>query len=149
MRVLEASRTHLVVGAAATVLVAGGVISAIPAAAAPEGTLCPVTQMEKVWGGTEQDAWTLEQCGDLAARYDHLFHPGEMLTRALDGSYVENVVIVQLRLRDLKYRPMVVDGSFGPQTEAAVTRYQRDRRLVVDGKVGEQAWRALFGLGPA
>lgn len=149
MRVTRVSRAHLVIGTAATALLAGGVINAIPAAAVPESNLCPVAQMEKVWAGGEQDPWTFDHCGDLAARYDHLFYPGEMLTRDLADSFLEQVVIVQMRLRDLNYRPMVIDGRYGPQTAEAVTRYQRNHRLVVDGKVGEQTWRKLFGLGRA
>lgn len=149
MHVLQASRAHLVLGVAASAVVAFGVVNAIPAAAAPESSLCPVSQMEKVWHGGAQDPWTFDHCGDLAARYDHLFYPGEMLTRAMATEYVENVVVLQLRLRDLHYAPVAVDGRFGPQTEEAVHRYQRDHGLVVDGRVGQRTWRALFGLGPA
>lgn len=37
------------------------------------------------------------------------------------------------------------DGSFGPQTLAAVEAFQRARGLGVDGKVGQQTWGALTG----
>jgi len=37
----------------------------------------------------------------------------------------------------------VVDGSFGPKTEAKVRAFQRDRGFVADGIVGPKTWAAL------
>lgn len=130
-------------------LFAAGVLAAGLAAPASAADLCPASQMTKVWYGGAQDSWSFDHCGDLADRYDHLFYPGRMLTRASAGQYDESVVVAQLRLRDLNYRPLAVDGDYGPQTAAAVARYQRNHGLIVDGKVGPQTWRELFGLGPA
>lgn len=36
-----------------------------------------------------------------------------------------------------------VDGTFGPETEAAVKRYQSSHGLEVDGVVGPETWKAL------
>jgi len=137
-----------------TTLLATGVLAAVlatPAAAADTAadTVCPVSQMTKVWYGGAQDSWSFDACGDLTDRYDHLFYPGRMFNRSLQGRYDETVVVLQLRLRDLDYRPLAVDGDYGPQTAGAVARYQRNNGLVVDGTVGPRTWRELFGLGPA
>ena len=47
--------------------------------------------------------------------------------------------------RTLSYQQ--IDGDFGPQTQAAVEEFQRDRGLVVDGIVGPVTWTALGGDG--
>jgi Putative peptidoglycan-binding domain-containing protein len=50
---------------------------------------------------------------------------------------------------------LVVDGFFGPRTDAAVRSYQRTHGLVVDGIVGARTWSALIvtvqrgSVGPA
>lgn len=41
---------------------------------------------------------------------------------------------------------VVVDGNFGPKTEAAVRAFQRDHGLVPDGIVGPKTWAALDGV---
>ena len=68
--------------------------------------------------------------------------PGIALKRGASG---EHVCRVQARLRQLGHSIPRVDGCpFGPQTEAAVTEFQRQRGLEVDGKVGRDTWMALF-----
>lgn len=140
--------------ATAALLAAGtlAAATATPAAAAGRSEAtgnCPVAQLSKVWHGGEQDSWSVERCGDIQDWYGHLFYPGYMLTPGHHRYYNENVVVLQLRLRDLGYAPLGVDGVYGPQTAGTVTRYQSNHGLIVDGAVGEQTWTELFGLGAA
>jgi len=58
------------------------------------------------------------------------------------GSRGGDVKILQGGLNGIGY-PLVADGIFGPQTDAAVRRFQSDRGLRVDGVVGPQTWKAL------
>lgn len=55
---------------------------------------------------------------------------------------------LQRRLRALGHRPGPVDGVYGPRTEAAVERLQRDSGLSVDGIVGPQTRRLLNAEAP-
>jgi hypothetical protein len=71
------------------------------------------------------------------------------------GSYVvhkgdkgKGVLEIQEYLLKLKYDigPKGKDGFFGPDTEAAVKKFQQDNNLVVDGKVGKKTWKMLEDL---
>lgn len=39
---------------------------------------------------------------------------------------------------------LVIDGAFGPKTEAAVRHFQHGKGLAVDGEVGAQTWAAAI-----
>ena len=131
------------IAAALGLVAAAALTCATPAGSAAQ---CPAAEIKKVWyGGTS----SVKACENMPDVLDHLFYPGHMLTKALSGTYRENVVFVQLRLRDLNYRPLAADGYYGNQTAGAVKRYQHNHSLIEDGKVGKQTWKALFGLGPA
>ena len=55
---------------------------------------------------------------------------------------------LQRSLRARGQRPGPVDGVYGPRTEAAVERLQRDRGLAVDGVVGPRTRRVLNAKTP-
>ena len=65
----------------------------------------------------------------------------------------QDVHQVQARLLSLGYRQTgEADGKYGVLTDKAVRAFQVDRGLLVDGIVGPDTWKALFGQeaeGPA
>ena len=38
------------------------------------------------------------------------------------------------------------DGSFGPSTHNAVTKFQGDKKISIDGSVGPQTWKKILGI---
>src|SRR6266700_7802097 len=65
------------------------------------------------------------------------------------GSTGPEVEHIQERLEGLKLYTGPLDGKFGGGTEGAVIAFQRSANLTVDGKVGDETWKALFGGGEA
>ncbi len=59
------------------------------------------------------------------------------------GSRGNDVKIVQEKLKGMGYYKMAVDGIFGPGTDSAVRKFQRAKKLQVDGIVGSQTKKAL------
>ena len=53
--------------------------------------------------------------------------------------------MVQTQLNAVGF-PVVVDGSYGPQTAGAVSDFQAVYGLIVDGIVGPETYTALFQL---
>ena len=139
-------RRRAVATTAAAVVLALGFGGVALACGGEEAPSCPAAEIQRVWnGGTSGNPY----CENLTDWFDHLFYQGVPLSTDFRHDYMETVTVVQLRLRDLNYRPLAVDGLYGPQTKGAVMRYQTNHGLVVDGVVGPQTWRSLFGLGPA
>jgi hypothetical protein len=60
-----------------------------------------------------------------------------VLKRGASGDYVKE-------LQGLLPTALVVDGQFGPSTEAAVIDFQRTNKLVLDGVVGPITWELLL-----
>lgn len=60
------------------------------------------------------------------------------------GSQNSSVRKLQEKLIELGYDLGAVDGIFGPRTEGAVLKYQKDNGLSVDGVVGDETWSSLF-----
>ena len=67
--------------------------------------------------------------------------PDEMIK---SGSFGDNVVLLQMRLRDLGYYDYKITGYFGAYTEAAVKAFQSQNSLTSDGSVGPQTTDVLY-----
>lgn len=62
------------------------------------------------------------------------------------GSKGAEVKKLQQRLEEKGFRPGVIDGKFGPGTDAAVRAFQASEDLLVDGVVGRRTLEALGGV---
>ncbi|MCX2432336.1 GH25 family lysozyme [Pedobacter sp. GR22-10] len=63
------------------------------------------------------------------------------------GSAGSEVFMLQRALSFLNYS-LVIDGNFGPGTQAAVRQFQTDHQLVADGIAGPATWAVLDNLVP-
>jgi N-acetylmuramoyl-L-alanine amidase len=71
-----------------------------------------------------------------------------MMQALSQGARGEAVRDIQARLAALGYRIDPVEhGVFGPTTEQGVREFQQRRRLMVDGKVGDDTWNELVEAG--
>ena len=60
------------------------------------------------------------------------------------GSYdTETVRNIQDGLQRLGYAPGPADGVFGPQTEAAIRKYEQDNNLPIDGQPSASLWSQM------
>ncbi|NUS88999.1 MAG: protein kinase [Streptomyces sp.] len=71
------------------------------------------------------------------------YYSGTALTmQGSNGAPVRQVQCI-LDARGYDIGPHGIDGQFGPDTKAAVVRFQKRHHLNPDGKVGEDTWPAL------
>ncbi|MFF9622243.1 peptidoglycan-binding protein [Streptomyces griseosporeus] len=79
-------------------------------------------------------------------RADGHWYTGNSRTRdavLVNGLAGPEVAEAQCLLRRAGFSPGVIDGIFGPKTEAAVRQLQARAGLVVDGIIGPHTWEAL------
>jgi outer membrane biosynthesis protein TonB len=62
------------------------------------------------------------------------------------GSRGQVVRDIQTVLKQAKLYTGTVDGVYGPQTQAAVIRFQQARKLAADGVIGPRTWTAMINL---
>lgn len=70
------------------------------------------------------------------------------LTVLKKGSKGSQVKALQSLLKGYGYNigKSGVDGSFGSDTETAVKKFQKDKKLTADGAVGSKTWSKLLGI---
>ncbi len=59
------------------------------------------------------------------------------------GSKGAAVKELQTLLKQAGYYKSTLDGDFGPATDAALRKFQKDKKLAVDGVAGPKSWAAL------
>lgn len=59
----------------------------------------------------------------------------------------EGVANIQQRLAELGYYQGEISGYYGPETQSAISRFQQDMGLTVDGIIGPNTAQALFDRG--
>jgi hypothetical protein len=69
--------------------------------------------------------------------------PTELYELTSPYMHGERIRQIQVALQSRGYYLDKLDGIYGPLTETAVRKFQRDRGLVVDGKVGTKTLKAL------
>jgi len=65
---------------------------------------------------------------------------------AYDEGTVRNI---QAGLQRLGYDPGSADGRYGPQTEAAIRRFQQDNGLPIDGQPTAAVWQQIQQRAPS
>jgi peptidoglycan hydrolase-like protein with peptidoglycan-binding domain len=58
----------------------------------------------------------------------------------------QRVLAVQRALSDFGYGPLKLTGTFGPETKAAIEKFERDRKLPVSGQISQRLLRELAAL---
>lgn len=103
----------------------------------PPASAPPVIPTESpAYSGPPRDCYTLESAASPFS--------GNWLTLQSRGQFTDQTLKLQDRLNWLGFGCIPEDGDYGRVTREAVMRFQRALGLVVDGKVGPQAWEAVF-----
>lgn len=100
-------------------------------------------------GGSRNGKWTQHGLMTKWVKYLEISEPKPVYDYSKypvlkKGSKGEYVYTLQRLLVSKGYDPKGVDGVFGPGCDAAVRKFQKDNKLVVDGCVGPKTWGALY-----
>ncbi|MGY0068942.1 peptidoglycan-binding protein [Streptomyces sp. QTS137] len=136
---VAAGVTAVLLAASASAVLVGRMGSDSGAATSPTSSTAPVSMSSP----SAAPAYTCR-----VERTDGLWYAGQSDTRdelLANGYAGPEVAEAQCLLEHAGYAPGDIDGIYGPLTERAVKRLQRDADLVVDGIVGPHTWGALRG----
>jgi murein L,D-transpeptidase YcbB/YkuD len=85
-------------------------------------------------------AWDSKKNPSASVDRDEKFNENQK-----EGSAGAVTMAIQAMLAAM-YGEIKVDGKFGNQTEAAVKRFQKESKLLVDGIVGDKTWGKMTGV---
>lgn len=105
------------------------------------GTLCA----KAIAPGELQDSGLLAQTSAPAPASESPSPPLPTLTLGDTGPLV---LKLQYLLQQQGYYPGTPQGQFDRATQQAITEFERDRKLPVDGVADAQTWQALAGVSP-
>jgi Putative peptidoglycan binding domain len=108
----------------------GGVVPVLPRAR-PEGL---VTAKPEASSRSHADVRPEAAAAKAPARLDPI---AELIAPA------PRVTAVQRALNDFGYGPVKVTGNYGPETVAAIQKFERDRKLQVTGQISPRLLREL------
>ncbi len=120
---------------------------------APSGpiAICVLTDQNKDQSGENDNAANV-LCAEIGQAVYRYFQPDDEAPAA-DGILALGAVgpLVESLQRTLNARlqpspGLSVDGDFGPMTQTAVLRFQREQRLPESGEVRPEMWKALGNL---
>jgi hypothetical protein len=85
-------------------------------------------------------AWDSKKGNSAAADRDDKFNELQK-----NGSVGAVTMAIQAMLAAM-YGEIKIDGKFGDQTEAAVKKFQKESKLLIDGIVGDKTWTKMTGV---
>ncbi|MGQ4537927.1 peptidoglycan recognition protein family protein [Dermabacteraceae bacterium P7074] len=71
--------------------------------------------------------------------------PGDVIISRWNAWYSKGLKAWQERMKARGWK-ITPDGLYGPETERVVRQFQRNKRLVVGGKIGPATWAAAWSL---
>jgi peptidoglycan hydrolase-like protein with peptidoglycan-binding domain len=104
----------------------------------------------KVTGEPSEDLLRALQRGpkaDTAPRAPSRDQIGEILSGSVSNAgTAQRIVAVQRALNDFGYGPVKATGTIGPETTAAIRKFESDRKMPVTGQVSARLVRELAAL---
>ena len=120
----------------------------IPRESLPEGF--PVSrddavhEIKQLWQEKQKDHHTIWRCCEIISQEISAHVSIDTTVRAADDHAKEVFMCVQMFLKALDYYAGELDGDDQGRTKDALDRFQADKGLEVDSKLGRKTWRAMY-----